>query len=64
MNSVSGLTRSVDGRYVLVAPSGGHDWWDVNDIDKQYAVVSVQSDLPNAQRIAEVAFELICGGKA
>jgi hypothetical protein len=57
------VTRSVDGRYVLSSPSGGHDWWEVNDMQKQYAVVTVQSTLSNAQRIAELAFELIAAAE-
>ena len=57
---IPAVTWSADHRYVLVPPSGGNDWWDINDIKEDYAVVTVQDKHPNAQRIAEVAFELIC----
>jgi hypothetical protein len=53
------FTRSANGRYVLTPPSGTNDWWEINDVQLGYAVVTVQARNANAKRIAEVAFELI-----
>jgi hypothetical protein len=59
---VPAITRSVGGRYVLVAPSGTNDWWMVNDLKEGYAVVTVQARHPLSQKAAEAAFELFASG--
>jgi hypothetical protein len=46
---------------VLSPPSGAHDWWEINDMQKQYAVVSVQKDFPGAEVIAKAAFKGVEG---
>jgi hypothetical protein len=48
-------------RYVLSPPSGAHDWWEINDMQKQYAVVTVQKDFPCAEAIAKAAFKGVEG---
>jgi hypothetical protein len=53
------VMRSADGRYTLTRPIGGNRWWELTDTKKDYAVVCVQADTPNAQRVAEAAFELV-----
>lgn len=47
------------GRYALVGPVQGVDWWQINDMEKMYAVVSVQASLPEAEKIIHYAWDQI-----
>jgi hypothetical protein len=44
------------GKYALSLPSGAHDWWEINDMERMYAVVSVQSSVPDAEEIVRFAW--------
>ena len=51
------LQTTADGRYVLAHPvRGGFDWWEINDMQKMYAVVTVQASFPEAEAVARFAF--------
>ena len=51
-------------RYSLTHPvEGGVQWWFVNDLVDQYAVVSVQASVPHAEEIARFAYEKITQAK-
>lgn len=39
------------GKYALARPAGAHDWWQINDMEKMYAVVSIQASFPDAEKI-------------
>jgi hypothetical protein len=55
---VPALQTTDDGRYVLAHPvSGGFDWWEINDMQKMYAVVTVQASFPEAEQVARFAFD-------
>lgn len=48
------------GKYAFSTLLGGSDdWWQINDTEQGYAVVSVQASLPHAERIARFAWGLI-----
>ena len=47
------------GKFVLSPPSGTHDWWEINDMEKMYAVVSIQSSFPGAEQVAHDAWSHI-----
>jgi hypothetical protein len=44
------------GKYALSAPSGAHDWWQINDMERMYAVFSIQVGFPDAVDIAHFAW--------
>jgi hypothetical protein len=45
------------GKYTLVAPADvGYDWWTINDMEKEYAVVTVQASFPNAEQVIRNAW--------
>ena len=47
-------------RFRLAHPvSGGYDWWAINDMENQYAVVTVKASLSHAEEIARFAFDKI-----
>ena len=53
--------KTDNGRFALVGPvKGGIQWWEINDMQKMYAVVSVSATIPFAEEIAKYAFEKIC----
>ena len=40
------------GKYALAGPTaGGFDWWMINDLEKMYAVVTVQASFPDAEKV-------------
>jgi hypothetical protein len=47
------------GKYAFAPPSGAHDWWEINDMEKMYAVVSIQASVPHAEEIARFAWSKI-----
>lgn len=47
------------GKYAFTPPSGAYDWWSINDMEKMYSVVSVQSSFPGAENIVRFAWESI-----
>lgn len=53
-------TLKTSERFVLAHPvEGGNQWWEVNDMEKQYAVVTVQASVPHAEEIARFAYSKI-----
>ena len=47
-------------RYSLVGPvPGGSDWWEINDMEKMYAVTTVQASFPNAEKVIRFAWSQI-----
>lgn len=54
-----------NGRFALANPvKGGIQFWEINDMQKMYAVVSVSASLPFAEEIARQAFDKICAWQA
>lgn len=51
------------GKYAFSPPSGAHDWWDINDMERMYAVVSIQAGIPSAEVIARFAWGAIREGE-
>jgi hypothetical protein len=49
------------GKFALVGPGkhGSPDWWQINDLEKMYAVVSVQASFPHAEEVIRFAWEQI-----
>lgn len=47
------------GKYALSPPSEDHDWWEINDMEKMYAVVTIQSSIQDAEAIARFAWDKI-----
>lgn len=48
------------GKYVLVGPTAtGFDWWMINDLEKMYAVVTVQVSFPDAEKIIRNAWDAL-----
>jgi hypothetical protein len=52
------MPREVErkGKYVLAPPSGELDWWEINDMEKMYAIVTIQASIPGAEEIARFAW--------
>lgn len=47
-------------RYALVGPVvGGDQWWEINDMEKMYAVATIQSSFPNAEEVIRFAWSKI-----
>lgn len=44
------------GKYALVPPAGDCDWWQINDTDLGYAVLTVQTSVACAEEIARFAW--------
>jgi hypothetical protein len=52
----------MENRFVLAHPvEGGVQWWQINDMEKMYAVFSVQASVPHAEEIARFAYAKITG---
>ena len=52
------------GKYALIGPvPGGDDWWQINNMQKMYAVVSVQATFPNAEQVIRFAWAQISEGE-
>ena len=52
----------VGDRYRLAEPfKGGSDWWEISDMVKEYAVVTIQADFPDAEALAQLAFSKVSG---
>jgi len=47
--------------YIFVPPTGDYDWWEITDMIKSYAVVTVQASMPNAEKIARLAWAALKG---
>jgi hypothetical protein len=47
------------GKYTLVPPAGAHDWWQINDMELMYAVVSVQASFPDAEKSVRFAWSFL-----
>jgi hypothetical protein len=48
------------GKFALVGPvPGGTQWWQINDREKMYAVVSVQASFPHAEEVIRFAWAQI-----
>ncbi len=45
------------GKYAFSPPSGSHDWWQINDMERMYAVVSIQASALHAEEIARFAWD-------
>jgi len=45
------------GKYALTYPiPDGYDWWAINDMEKMYAIVTVQASVPHAEEIIRFAW--------
>jgi hypothetical protein len=55
---------SREGKYALAAPvENGSDWWYINDLEKMYAIASVQaSAFLDPQKIVALAWEQLTTG--
>ena len=51
--------RERKGKFAFTPPSGDNDWWMINDMERMYAVVSVQSSVPDAEKITQFAWDKI-----
>lgn len=48
------------GKYALTSPTpGGYFWWAINDMEKMYAVATVQASFPNAEEVIRFAWSQI-----
>jgi hypothetical protein len=53
------------GKYALVPPARlvenpeGLDWWEINDMEEGYSIVTVQASFPNAEQVIRVAWAQI-----
>jgi hypothetical protein len=47
------------GRFALVGPAGTYAWWAINDMEKMYAVTTVQASFPNAEEVIRFAWSQI-----
>lgn len=45
------------GKYTLTPPSGAFNWWEINDMEKMYAVITVQASFPNAEAAIRFAWD-------
>jgi hypothetical protein len=44
------------GKYALTPPQGANDWWEINDMEKMYSIVTVQAEMPSAEEIMRFAW--------
>jgi hypothetical protein len=49
------------GKYAFVPPSRTCDWWEISDMERMYAVVTIQAGAPGAEAIARYAWRMIDG---
>lgn len=47
------------GKFALTPPSDSHQWWEINDMEQMYAVVSIQSTFSWAENIIRLAWNNI-----
>lgn len=47
------------GKYALVGPEGSNGWWYINDMELDYAVVSVQASYPGAEAVIRSAWDVL-----
>lgn len=48
------------GKFALVGPvPGGTHWWQINDTEVEYAIVSVQAPFPHAEEVIRFAWAQI-----
>ena len=56
------MTVERKGKYAFTPPSGTFDWWEINDMERMYAVFTLQISFPNAEKVARFAWSEIKAG--